>query len=94
MHHAMFDIETLKEIRQKADEMSYLCMNRKLYHDPQSLKLALDNVSRALGMFAEMEIQRIKHENISYDPQKYIKGRVSLAHKTVKLTPQDDSNTA
>jgi hypothetical protein len=94
MPESMFDVETLKGIRRKADELSYQCMNRKLANDPQALKMALDNICRALGTFAEVEIHRIKNENIAYDPQSYIRGRLAFASKAMKTVPQEDSNTA
>ncbi|WP_010170427.1 hypothetical protein [Bacillus coahuilensis] len=86
----MFDMENLQAIRKKADEISYMCLSNHTDQDIERLKSALDHVSRALSMFAELEIQRMMDGSISYDPESYIKGRVRLAHKAV-IVPQNDS---
>ncbi|MBN8194157.1 hypothetical protein JI667_18645 [Bacillus sp. NTK074B] len=90
----MFDLQALKEIRKKADEISYYCMSREQPSDPGSITMALDQVSRALAMFAEMELHRMQNRHIPYDPQSYIKGRLGIAHRFLLQVPQDDSNTA
>ncbi len=94
MERMMFDVQTLKEIRKKADEISYRCMSRNQPIDPQRARVALDQVCRALAMFAEMEIHRMQNDHIPYDPQSYIKGRLGIAYRSVHPTPQEDSNTA
>ncbi|MBW3111275.1 hypothetical protein KYJ26_05450 [Bacillus sp. MCCB 382] len=90
----MFDLQALKEIRKKADEISYYCMSREEPSDPRRISMALDQVSRALAMFAEMELHRMQNRHIPYDPQSYIKGRLGIAHRSLLPVPQEDSNTA
>ncbi|WP_226677402.1 hypothetical protein [Rossellomorea aquimaris] len=94
MERMMFDLEALKEIRKKADEISYYCMSRGEPSDPRRMSMALDQVSRALAMFAEMELHRMQNRHIPYDPQSYIKGRLGIAHRSLLPVPQEDSNTA
>ena len=94
MERMMFDLEALKEIRKKADEISYYCMSREEPSDPRRISMALDQVSRALAMFAEMELHRMQNRHIPYDPQSYIKGRLGIAHRSLLPVPQEDSNTA
>ncbi|MCA1066315.1 hypothetical protein QTG56_04450 [Rossellomorea sp. AcN35-11] len=93
MERMMFDLQALKEIRKKADELSYYCMSRN-EPDPHRVSIALDQVCRALAMFAETEIHRMENHPIPYDPQSYIKGRLGLACRSVLQVPQEDSNTA
>ncbi|WP_231893385.1 hypothetical protein [Rossellomorea aquimaris] len=95
MERMMFDLQALQEIRKKADEISYRCMSRNQPSDSKSLSVALDQVCRALAMFTEVEIQRMQHNSIPYDPQSYIKGRLGVAHRSVlHHSPKEDSNTA
>ncbi|MEI5909404.1 hypothetical protein WAK64_20460 [Bacillus spongiae] len=90
MHQVpMFDLDALMDIRKKADSISYYCLSKRNGHDVHQLKAALDHMSRALSMFAELEIQRMKDENISYDPQSYIKGRLNIAVKSVTIDEND-----
>ncbi len=93
MERVMFDVQTLMEIRKKADEISYRCMSGNRPSDLHSLNLALDQVSRALAMFAEMEIHRMQNTHIACDGQSYIKGRLRIAHRSI-LPQQEESNTA
>ncbi|MDT9027554.1 hypothetical protein [Rossellomorea yichunensis] len=93
MERMMFDLQALKEIRKKADEISYYCMSRD-QPDPHRVSTALDQVCRALAMFAETEIHRMENHHIPYDPESYIKGRLGIAHRSVLQVPQEDSNTA
>jgi hypothetical protein len=67
MERMMFDLQALKEIRKKADEISYYCMSRD-QPDPHRVSTALDQVCRALAMFAETEIHRMENHHIPYDP--------------------------
>jgi hypothetical protein len=94
MERTMYDVQTLREIRKRADEISYYCMGKNRLQNPQNIIVALDQVCRALAMFAETEIQKMKNENISYDPQSYIKGRLGIAYRTIHQDPQGDSHTA
>ena len=94
MERMMFDLQALKEIRKKADEISYYCMSREQPSDPHRVSMALDQVCRALAMFAEMELHRMQNQHIPYDPQSYIKGRLGIAYRSVLQVPQEDSNTA
>jgi hypothetical protein len=94
MERVLFDVQTLKEIRKRADEISYRCMSASQPADPHSVNLALDQVSRALSMFAEMEIHRMQNTHIACDGQSYINGRLRLAYRTILQSPQEDSNTA
>ncbi len=90
----VFDINILEDIRKRADGISYQCMSQQRYLDQESLVTALDHVCRALSMFAEIEIQRLKNENIAYDPQSYIKGRLGIAHKVMNRAIKDDTFSA
>ncbi|WP_433746553.1 hypothetical protein [Falsibacillus pallidus] len=94
MNKSMFDLETLKNIRRQADEISYMCMSRQFYEDEKVLKQALDHICRTLGMFADMEIKKVKGENISYDPESYIKGRMALAYNAIMKINQDEEYPA
>jgi hypothetical protein len=90
MNQAMFDMETLKDIRRTADEISYTCMNRHYYTEVENLKKALDHVCRVLGTFADIEMHRLNGHYVAYDPQAYIKGRLQLAYDAIKVAPTDD----
>ncbi|RLQ93254.1 hypothetical protein D9X91_18365 [Falsibacillus albus] len=90
----MFDLEALKEMRRQADEISYACMSRQFFRDEKSLKQALDHICRTLGMFTDMEIKKLKGENIPYDPQSYMRGRMSLAYNAVMNSQEDDQYPA
>ncbi|MCA1057064.1 hypothetical protein LCM10_19090 [Rossellomorea aquimaris] len=92
MERVMFDVQTLMEIRKWANDISYRCMSGNQPPDPRSVNMALDQVSRALAMFAEMEIHRMQNTHIACDGQSYIKGRLKIAHRST--LPQEDSNTA
>ncbi|KSU58105.1 hypothetical protein AS034_20435 [[Bacillus] enclensis] len=89
----MFDVQTLMEIRKKADEISYRCMSGDRPSDLYNINLALDQVSRALAMFAEMEIHRMQNTHIACDGQSYIKGRLRIAYRSI-LPQEEESNTA
>lgn len=75
----MNDYERLKEIIRKADESSYQAMNRDYYNDVSRLKRALDLTSRALGMFANMEKQRLEGEIVTHNPLNYVEARLCTA---------------
>ncbi|BCB02065.1 hypothetical protein [Bacillus sp. KH172YL63] len=94
MERTMFDIQALKEFRKKADEISYYCMSHGQPSDPHRVNMALDQVCRALAMFAEMELHRMQNQHMPYDPQSYIKGRLANAYRSVLKAPMEDSNTA
>ncbi|MFL8939096.1 hypothetical protein GA0061094_4236 [[Bacillus] enclensis] len=93
MERVMFDVQTLMEIRKKADEISYRCMSGDRPSDLYNINLALDQVSRALAMFAEMEIHRMQNTHIACDGQSYIKGRLRIAYRSI-LPQEEESNTA
>jgi hypothetical protein len=93
MERVMFDVQTLMEIRKKADEISYRCMSGDRPSDLYNINLALDQVSRALAMFAEMEIHRMQNTHIACDGQSYIKGRLRIAYRSI-LPQGEESNTA
>ena len=94
MNKSMFDLEVLKDIRRQADEISYMCMSRQFYEDEKVLKHALDHICRMLGMFADMEIKKLKGESISYDPESYMKGRMALAYDAIMKNTKDDKYPA
>jgi hypothetical protein len=73
------DYQRLKEIIRKADEISYQAMDRDYYNDVYRLKRVLDLTSRALGMFAKMEKQRLEGEIVTHNPLKYVEARLGTA---------------
>jgi hypothetical protein len=95
MERVLFDVQTLMEIRKKADEISYRCMSGNRPSDLHSVNLALDQISRALAMFAEMELHRMQNKHIASDGQSYIKGRLQIAYRSILQNRQEEeSNTA
>ncbi|MEW4309352.1 hypothetical protein Q0N12_20070 [Rossellomorea marisflavi] len=83
MERLMFDMATLKDIKKKADELSYFCLSGTEELDAVKVTQALDQVSRALSMFAEVELHLMNGRSIPFDPESYIRGRLGLAHRSL-----------
>lgn len=82
----MAEYSRLKEIRRIANEISYQSMDRDYYNDVERLKRALDLTARAIGMFAEIEMQKIEGEVVTHDPLGYIESKLGTAIMHV-MTP-------
>ncbi|WP_332629174.1 hypothetical protein [Halalkalibacter flavus] len=84
-----YDIERLREISDKTREISAQMVDRDYENDSERLKHALDYVCRSLGMFADVESQRLSGEVVTHDPLKYIQNNLDASYE-LTLNPVKD----
>jgi hypothetical protein len=84
-----YDIQRLREISEKTREISAQMVDSTYENDSKRLKHALDYVCRSLGMFADVEEQRLRGEVVTVDPLKYIKHNLDASYE-IALNPVKD----
>ena len=58
-------------------------MNRDYANDAERLKHSIDYLSRALGMFVDLEIQKLEGGIVTHKPLKYVESKLGTAYNYV-----------
>ncbi|MGG3466050.1 hypothetical protein ABES02_00475 [Neobacillus pocheonensis] len=82
MENEQFDIDTLKQIRNKLDYIYYVAKSN--YNDNPELMDTIENLAQVANMFTNIKIQELNGQVKTQSPQGYILPKLANAYSRMK----------